>query len=107
MRVIGMRVGKKPELVEIEGYDGMKEYVGGWIEAVPIGDGLIAIVNEEGKLHDLPFNRILYSAELDKPLDVLVGDFFICAVGTDDFDSVGLEEIEAFFNKVTETVIFV
>lgn len=39
-------------------YEELKEFVGGYIEIVPINDHEIMVVNEEGKLNNLPVNHI-------------------------------------------------
>jgi hypothetical protein len=59
--------------------ESMQELVGGYIEIIRIGNtetgGEIAItLNEEGKLIDLPMNRIIIGTGGS---DVLVGTFFI------------------------------
>lgn len=65
---------KPPFIAEIDNdLKAMQEFVGGYIEAVPI-DGLILVCNEEGKFMGLPANVRL-------PWDTIVGTFFIC--GTD------------------------
>lgn len=44
-------VSKEPTLKE------MQSIVGGWIELVNLAGGVQMIVNEEGKLHKLDYNR--------------------------------------------------
>ena len=36
----------------------MQEVVGGWIEIVYLDNGSMMVVNEEGKLKQLPYNRL-------------------------------------------------
>jgi Domain of unknown function (DUF3846) len=38
--------------------ESLREQVGGWIETVPLGQGFVAICNEEGMLLDLPVNLL-------------------------------------------------
>lgn len=56
--------------------EALQAAVGGYIEVVTLGDGLAAIVNEECKLYDLPFNRGLYAGGKD-PVDYLYGNVLI------------------------------
>jgi hypothetical protein len=61
--------------------DAMKEIVEGYIEVLPIGrtetgGNIILTLNEEGKLMNLPMNKILVGRGGH---DILVGTFFISA----------------------------
>jgi hypothetical protein len=49
----------------------LQEYVGGWIEFVPMPNGIILVVNEEGKLDGLPHNE---KATQVFKYDEIVGD---------------------------------
>lgn len=69
-------------------YPHLKNAVGGWIEAVNIVDDsnshvATMYVNEEGKLHGLPFNDIattLYLVRsINRTVDIIVGDVVIVA----------------------------
>ena len=57
----------------------LQQFVGGYIEIVPIKNGRFMVVNEEGKLSNLPFN-LLASAEYNEIVrgDSIVGDALIC-----------------------------
>lgn len=59
----------------------LQGFVGGFIEIVPINPSQIMVINEEGKLNDLPINALatnaLYLAMGDF-CDVIVGDVLIC-----------------------------
>ena len=70
----------------------LQKAVGGYIEVVTLGDGLAAIVNEEGKLNDLPFNRGLYAGGID-PVDYLFGSVLIVGTDGEDFRSLTSEEL--------------
>ena len=75
------RVGKNPvyEGIGTE-LKSMQKIVGGYIESMKIGEGLMAIVNEEGKIKGLPLN---VSAKIVGPeggIFPLYGDFFICGI---------------------------
>lgn len=59
----------------------LRGFVGGFIEIVPLSPSQIMVINEEGKLNDLPVNALatnaLYLAMGDF-CDVIVGDALIC-----------------------------
>jgi len=56
--------------------------VGGWIEAITLDAWRTLIVNEEGKLHNLPVNELataaLHAADPIWRLDTILGDAVIC-----------------------------
>lgn len=58
----------------------MQEIVGGYIEILDLRNGKIIILNEEGKLENLPYNleaTVMYrSAYLTS--DFIVGDVLVC-----------------------------
>lgn len=62
----------------------LKEFVGGWIEIVWLNKtDEIMIINEEGKLMDLPLNhygsfRLWNEKPHTKESDYIVGDVLIC-----------------------------
>ncbi len=77
--VIVCRVGEQPRLTEIDAtLKAQQELVGGLIEPVAIAQSLDVMINEEGLLLDLPFNRTIrawngreyYGQEI-------VGDFYV------------------------------
>lgn len=53
----------------------MQEYVGGWIEVIYLASGEIMVLNEEGKLIELPINE--KATELYGSYDVIVGDVMV------------------------------
>jgi len=58
--------------------------VEGYIETVPLGDGRILIVNEEGKLYGLPHNNIattFLTMSGVHPGDYIVGNAVLCEPG--------------------------
>lgn len=57
---------------EICGLKEMQELVGGYIQIVPLSDTepVLAVMNEEGKLLDLPYNRAL-TDENGIPYDII------------------------------------
>lgn len=59
----------------------LQKFVGGYIEAITFPDENIMFINEEGKLYNLPYNRLatMY-VELHFPdfRDIIVGNAVIC-----------------------------
>ena len=58
VKVVIVRVGKAPQVEEID--DTLKAFqriVGGLIESVPNGYGVVLFCNEDGRFLNLPFNR--------------------------------------------------
>lgn len=54
-----------------------QEFVGGYISALSLTDEIDIIVNEEGKLQDLPINRA-WVDDNGKLLDIIVGNICAC-----------------------------
>lgn len=64
-------------------YDELREFVGGYIEIVPLkNEKQILVVNEEGKLNGLPVNALATNALAlsyqPRITDVIVGDALLC-----------------------------
>jgi len=59
----------------------MQKIVGGYIEIIQLGNGMVMIMNEEGKLDGLPVNNL--ASELAQPVlqtyDRIVGDVLVCS----------------------------
>lgn len=58
----------------------LQRYVGGFIEAVALPNGKTMIVNEEGKLDNLPYNQratLLGAAAGTMPGDEVMGDVLV------------------------------
>ena len=76
-----------PETIEVKPKSGktfslseLHGFVEGYIEIVELKDGKIMVVNEEGKLKDLPFNPAatkIYS-EVYTSRDIIVGNALVC-----------------------------
>ena len=66
--------------------DELKSFVGGWIECVYLSKSQVMVINEEGKLHNLPYNAIATEAfrmAFQPSDDYIVGDALICEYGTE------------------------
>ena len=77
----------------------LQRLVHGYIQTVPIGEhtGILLICNEEGKLDNLPLNRLLFvddgEGELEL-IDTIVGDCFCCRFdGCEGFASIKESDI--------------
>ena len=96
MKILVIEPEKNPVVKEIDGeLESMQKVVGGSIEAVyPFDDMVALVVNEEGKLMDLPWNRLVINN--DRVADVLVGTCFICGIGEEDFCSLTDELVQKY-----------
>ena len=66
--------------------DELKSFVGGWIEIVNVSPTQVLVVNEEGKLMNLPYNAIateVYRMATQPNNDFIVGDALLCNYGTE------------------------
>ncbi len=98
IRVVVIEPDKPARITEIgDGLDSMQAVVGGYIQvisaqAIPGGKNLsrdlILVLNEEGKLDDLPYNFKIWDGA-----DYVVGTCFVCKEKDDEM--VGLSEEEA------------
>ena len=101
IRVMLVKVGEEPKVVEIENtLQAKQELVGGYIEMVcpPIhGDSAVIICNEEAKIMGLPPNRFLFGAD-GVPFDIVCGDFIIvnAPYDSDEFGGLSDEQIEKY-----------
>lgn len=92
MRIVIKRAGQKPEVKEIESdLVEFQDIVGGYIECLPIGENILCVCNEEGKLKRLEPNFAV-------GYDIICGDAFFCSKGFDDFESLNDEQIKKIFN---------
>lgn len=74
----------------------LQEIVGGLIEPINIGGGILLVINEEGKLLDLERN-------FDLGEDCMVGNAFFCAETEDgDFGSLTAEQVYKIFRYLDE-----
>ena len=58
--------------------DEMQNYVGGFIETVRTKDNKIMVINEEGKINELPMNEKATDLYVHSNFDFIVGDVLIC-----------------------------
>ena len=107
--IVLVEPAKKPVKKVIENdLAAMQSLVGGWIENVTIGssgDARIGIMlNEEGKLIDLPMNRIVHGRGGS---DVFVGNFFVTAYNEEgDQCSLTEEEADHFVRRFSSIEVY-
>ena len=58
--------------------DELQNFVGGIIEIVKTKDGKTMVINEEGKVNDLPFNQKATEIYLYNEHDFIAGDVVVC-----------------------------
>lgn len=99
MRVLVVEPERRPEVREIDGsLESMQKVVGGYIQALyPFNDPVALVVNDEGKLMNLPANRGLRD-EKGRIYDILCGTFFLCGAPADCDHFIGLtpEQVERY-----------
>lgn len=97
MKVIIVEPGRCPYTKEIpHTLDSMQETVGGYIQAVyPWDDPVALICDEEAKLDGKELNRALYDED-GHMYDIVAGTFFICGLGSDNFESIPDNLIEKY-----------
>jgi hypothetical protein len=108
IQIVVVEPNRKPYRKDIQNtLEAMQDIVGGYIENVTIGDtrkgariGLV--VNEEGKLLDLPLNRRIVH------FDILVGTFFITAYNLQG-DNISLtnEECNHFIKRFSTMEVYI
>lgn len=97
MKVIIVEPGKRPYTKDIpHTLDSMQETVGGYIQAVyPWEDPVALICDEEAKLTGKELNRALYDED-GHMYDIVAGTFFICGLGSDNFEAIPDNLIEKY-----------
>ena len=100
LTVLLIEPGCYPKNIEIEpGLEALQKAVGGWIEAVyPWEDKAAVIVNEEGKLEQMPLNRALRTDE-GEIYDITAGNMLIVGLGEDNFTSLTPDQL-AHYEKL-------
>lgn len=83
---------KVPQKVSISrGLESLQKMVGGYISfTYPFKEDVGIVLNDEGKLLGLPFNRALRD-ENGNPYDIINGDFLVVGLTDDDISSLSPE----------------
>ena len=101
MRVLVVEPEQRPEVKEIDdSLKTMQSIVDGLIQPVYLGDSVVLVCNDEGRLMDLPANRGLRDKE-GQIYDIVFGTFFLCGAPTDcdHFTSLTPEQIKTYQEK--------
>lgn len=95
--VLMVQPGKVPFVKTVDStLEGLQAEVGGDIEvAYPFEDNVGLIMNEEGKLNGLEFNRSLRD-ENGTVYDVIAGPFMVVGLSDSDFCSLTPEQIRTY-----------
>lgn len=92
MDVLVVEPGYAPYEKSINGLSEMQATVGGMIQAIyPYEDQVAIVCNEEGLLLGLDFNRSVPGG-----YGGVVGTFFICGLGEEDFCSLTPQQMEKY-----------
>ena len=95
MRVIWVKVGEKPVVVNIpHQLEYMQELVGGLIEVVePFSDDVVLVYKENGRNEHRPLNRII-----NEQMDIR-GDFFLCGQDTVGLSDMPEDKMDLYLTK--------
>ena len=103
MDVLVVEPGYAPYEKSINGLDEMQATVGGLIQAIyPYEEQVAIVCNEEGLLHGLEFNRSVPGG-----YGGVVGTFFICGLGEEDFCSLTSEQMEKYRKEYHKAEILI
>ena len=103
MDVLVVEPGYAPYEKSINGLDEMQATVGGLIQAIyPYEEQVAIVCNEEGLLHGLEFNRSVPGG-----YGGVVGIFFICGLGEEDFCSLTPEQMEKYRKEYHKAEILI
>lgn len=103
MDVLVIEPGYAPYEKSINGLDEMQATVGGLIQAIyPYEEQVAIVCNEEGLLHGLEFNRSVPGG-----YGGVVGTFFICGLGEEDFCSLTPEQMEKYRKEYHKAEILI
>ena len=98
MCILVVEPEQRPEVKEVDdSLKTMQGIVGGLIQPVYLGDSVVLVCNDEGKLMDLPANRGLRDKE-GQIYDIVFGTFFLCGAPADcdHFTSLIPEQIKRY-----------
>ena len=100
IRVLLVEPLERPRLVEVEHtLENLQELVGGSIQAVyPWDDPVGLVCDDDGKFKGYVPNRALVDDD-GNPYDIIVGTFFICGLGRENFASISDELAERFTER--------
>lgn len=100
MKIIYIAPGDEAVVSEIgDSLQEMQQAVGGYIEAIyPFEDPIALVCNEEGKVNNMPFCRVLINDDL-MPIDIICGPFFICGLTEEGFADIPEELVDKYLDR--------
>jgi hypothetical protein len=103
MRVLLVKPNECAVEAEIENsLKALQKTVGGYIEVFkPSDDPAVYVLNEEGKIMDLDYNRGLYDRQ-GNLFDIIQGTFLVCGTTGDEFISLSPELMKKYKEKFFE-----
>lgn len=107
MKAVVISVDGTAKVCEIADYDDLNAAVGGWIEAIPLGDNASAYINEEGKLRRLPLNPVA-TAIAHRKHSIRLNDFIVgpmVIVGVPDREGNDTDVPQSMICELMETEI--
>lgn len=106
MKILVVEPMKPCEVREIpDTLKAMRDIVGGDIDATyPFTEPVAVVLNAQGKLLDLPYNRPLMD-ESGLPYDIVCGTFFLAGVGAEDFVSLTDEQLQRYKSLYDNVVV--
>jgi len=85
----------------------MQSAVDGRIEAIyPFEEEIAIVCNDEAKLRMLEPNRVLVNSKIEKVVDIIQGDFFLCGLGEEDFADFPEELEEKYLHLMNQLSCF-
>ena len=105
--VLMVEPNKYPRPVEIgTKLEDLQAAVGGMIEVVyPFDEPVGLVMNEEGKINGLPYNRAIRNDE-GKITDVIAGPFLVVGLTEEDFGSLSPELLQKFEKHFHQPEVF-
>lgn len=96
MKIVVKNVGEQAKVMEIKNeLKPIQQIVEGYIEILPLSDGILMVCNEEGKLKDLPVN---FELNINGHTDFIVGNVLFVGRNDMDFDSLSDEQIKVLYD---------
>lgn len=107
LTVLVVEPRKKPYAHQVPArLEAYQALVGGDIEVVyPFDEPVALVCHGEGKLLDLPPNRVLTDAH-GVPYDLICGTFFLAGVGEENFTSLTGEQLKRYQEKYSREMVF-
>lgn len=112
LRILTLEVGKGLEVKEIEhNSNAMRKLVGGHRERIGFPNNIDLWINEEGIIHDLPFNFITFVIDngVPQPVHTILGNVFFASLdeegNTVSLNDIQIKRIEKMFEVKRDACI--